>query len=68
MTLQLTCGQAIIKFFENQYIEQFDGSYLPLIYGYWGIFGHGNVSGIGEALEQGSSTNGSNPTIKYFRG
>ncbi len=48
-TLQLTTAQAIIKYLSNQYIE-IDGDELRLFGGGFGIFGHGNVSCLGEAL------------------
>ena len=38
-----------------QKIEQFDGSFEMAFKGVWGIFGHGNVAGIGEALEKHKS-------------
>lgn len=48
-TVQLTTAQAIIKYLSNQYIE-IDGEELRLFGGGFGIFGHGNVSCLGEAL------------------
>ena len=62
--IRMTCAQAVIEFFRNQHVEQLDGSFAPMVYGYWGIFGHGNVCGLGEALEEGSSSS----RLKYFRG
>lgn len=50
-TLELTTAQAIIQFLANQYVER-DGQRNPFFAGCWGIFGHGNVAGIGQALEQ----------------
>jgi hypothetical protein len=55
-TVRLTCAQAVIEFFQNQLVEQLDGSFQPMVYGYWGIFGHGNVCGIGQALEERERT------------
>ena len=52
-TVRLTVAQALIKFLDNQYIE-FDGKVTKFIEGIFGIFGHGNVLGIGQALEQDS--------------
>lgn len=50
-TVRLTVGQAIIRFLVNQYSER-DGVEQRLIAGAFGIFGHGNVAGIGQALLQ----------------
>jgi len=49
MTTRLTVAQAIVRFLEQQYVER-DGAETPFFAGCWGIFGHGNVAGIGEAL------------------
>ena len=56
--MKLTMAQAIIRYLNNQYIER-DGKENKFIDGVWGIFGHGNVAGIGEALEQ-------NKDLKHF--
>lgn len=48
---KLTVAQALIKFLNNQYVER-DGHELRFINGVWGIFGHGNVAGISQALHQ----------------
>ncbi|AQP48463.1 3D-(3,5/4)-trihydroxycyclohexane-1,2-dione acylhydrolase (decyclizing) [Tessaracoccus aquimaris] len=50
-TVRLTVGQAIIRFLVNQFVES-DGETDRLIVGAMGIFGHGNVAGIGQALLQ----------------
>ena len=50
-TVRLTVGQAVIRFLVNQYTER-DGVERRLIAGAFGIFGHGNVAGIGQALLQ----------------
>ena len=50
-TIRLTVGQAVIRFLVNQYVEH-DGVEERLIAGAFGIFGHGNVAGIGQALLQ----------------
>jgi 3D-(3,5/4)-trihydroxycyclohexane-1,2-dione acylhydrolase (decyclizing) len=52
-TIRLTMAQALIKFLDQQYIEM-DHSENKFFKGVFGIFGHGNVTGIGEALEQES--------------
>ncbi|OOF53059.1 3D-(3,5/4)-trihydroxycyclohexane-1,2-dione acylhydrolase (decyclizing) [Rodentibacter genomosp. 2] len=54
-TTRLTVAQALIKFLDNQYVE-FDGKVTKFIEGVFGIFGHGNVLGIGQALEQESGS------------
>jgi 3D-(3,5/4)-trihydroxycyclohexane-1,2-dione acylhydrolase (decyclizing) len=53
MTTRLTVAQAIVAFLKNQYSER-DGQQQRLINGCFGIFGHGNVAGLGQALEQDS--------------
>ena len=52
-TVKLTTAQALIKFLNQQYI-QVDGEEYPFVEGIFNIFGHGNVLGIGQALEQDS--------------
>ena len=47
--IHLTTAQAIIKWLENQYIE-IDGTEYRVCGGGFGIFGHGNVTCLGEAL------------------
>jgi 3D-(3,5/4)-trihydroxycyclohexane-1,2-dione acylhydrolase (decyclizing) len=54
-----TMAQALVLFLKNQYVER-DGSELPFFAGVWGIFGHGNVAGIGQALQQ-------NPDFPYYQ-
>ncbi|MBO0997549.1 3D-(3,5/4)-trihydroxycyclohexane-1,2-dione acylhydrolase (decyclizing) [Bacillus sp. SD075] len=49
-TIRLTMAQALLKFLDNQYVE-FDGKETKFVKGVFGIFGHGNVTGMGEALE-----------------
>ena len=50
-TLRLTVGQAIVRFMAAQHVER-DGVENRFIAGVWGIFGHGNVAGLGQALEE----------------
>lgn len=50
-TIRLTTAQALVKFLDNQYIE-FDGVEQKFVRGIFTIFGHGNVLGLGQALEQ----------------
>ncbi|MGH7186742.1 MAG: thiamine pyrophosphate-binding protein, partial [Pseudomonadota bacterium] len=47
-------AQALIAFLSAQHIER-DGHAQPFFAGVWGIFGHGNVAGIGQALQQQSA-------------
>lgn len=49
--VRLTVGQAIVRFLVNQYVEH-DGEEHRFVSGAFGIFGHGNVLGIGQALLQ----------------
>lgn len=49
MKRRLTTAQAIIQFLTQQYVER-DGVQRQFFAGCFGIFGHGNVAGIGEAL------------------
>ncbi len=57
-TRRLTTAQAIIAFLKNQHVER-DGKQNAFFAGVLGIFGHGNVAGIGEALQQ-------NPDFPYI--
>ncbi|MCW2721398.1 3D-(3,5/4)-trihydroxycyclohexane-1,2-dione acylhydrolase (decyclizing) [Pseudonocardia sp.] len=47
--MRLTVAQAVVRFLANQYSER-DGVEHRLIPGCFGIFGHGNVAGVGQAL------------------
>jgi 3D-(3,5/4)-trihydroxycyclohexane-1,2-dione acylhydrolase (decyclizing) len=58
MTQRLTTAQAIIRFLKAQFVER-DGSRNAFFAGCFGIFGHGNVAGIGQALQQ-------NPDFPYY--
>lgn len=53
-TLRLTMAQAIVRFLSRQSVER-DGMERPLFAGMFGIFGHGNVTGLGQALEESDS-------------
>lgn len=57
-TIRLTMAQAIIRFLKAQYIER-DGVEQPFFAGCLGIFGHGNVAGIGQALQE-------HPDFRYY--
>jgi len=58
-TKRLTMAQAVIAFLKNQYVAR-DGVERPFFAGCFGIFGHGNVAGIGQALQQ-------NPDFRYYQ-
>ncbi|WP_332664095.1 3D-(3,5/4)-trihydroxycyclohexane-1,2-dione acylhydrolase (decyclizing) [Aeromicrobium sp.] len=49
MTVRLTVAQALVRFLEAQHVER-DGVENAFFAGCWGIFGHGNVAGVGQAL------------------
>jgi 3D-(3,5/4)-trihydroxycyclohexane-1,2-dione acylhydrolase (decyclizing) len=51
-TMKMTMAQALLKFLDNQYILV-DGEETKFVQGVLGIFGHGMVVGLGEALESG---------------
>ncbi|MED0826760.1 3D-(3,5/4)-trihydroxycyclohexane-1,2-dione acylhydrolase (decyclizing) [Bacillus pacificus] len=50
-TVRMTTAQALVKFLNQQYVE-FDGEQQKFIKGIFTIFGHGNVVGLGQALEE----------------
>jgi 3D-(3,5/4)-trihydroxycyclohexane-1,2-dione acylhydrolase (decyclizing) len=50
-TVRLTTAQALVRFLANQYVER-DGVDHRFFAGCLGIFGHGNVAGVGQALQQ----------------
>ena len=52
-TIRLTTAQALVKFLDNQYLNV-DGVETKFVKGIFAIFGHGNVLGLGQALEQDS--------------
>lgn len=52
-TRRLTVAQALVQFLAAQHTER-DGQRQRLVGGCWGIFGHGNVAGLGQALLQHS--------------
>lgn len=57
-TRRVTMAQALVGFLKNQYVER-DGRESPFFAGAWGIFGHGIVAGLGQALQQ-------NPDFRYY--
>jgi 3D-(3,5/4)-trihydroxycyclohexane-1,2-dione acylhydrolase (decyclizing) len=50
-TVRLTMAQAVVAFLAQQHVER-DGIERQFFGGCWGIFGHGNIAGIGQALQQ----------------
>jgi len=60
-TIRLTTAQAIIRYLASQFIE-IDGQEMRLCGGGFGIFGHGNVTCLGEAL------NGMREELPLYRG
>ena len=54
-TIRLTAAQAAVRFLAAQR-SVVDGAEVPLFAGCWGIFGHGNVAGLGEALYHARET------------
>lgn len=48
-TRRMTTAQALVRFLAAQFSER-DGDRRRLVAGTWGIFGHGNVAGLGQAL------------------
>jgi 3D-(3,5/4)-trihydroxycyclohexane-1,2-dione acylhydrolase (decyclizing) len=58
-TVRLTAAQATIRFLSRQYTER-DGKQQAFFAGCFGIFGHGNVAGIGQALQE-------SPAFRYYQ-
>jgi len=56
-TRRVTMAQALVGFLKNQYVER-DGGEHPFFAGAWGIFGHGIIAGVGQALQE-------NPDFPY---
>ncbi len=63
MTVRLTVAQALVRFLANQHSER-DGLRQRLFAGCFGIFGHGNVAGVGQALLQARQTGEAD--LKYY--
>jgi 3D-(3,5/4)-trihydroxycyclohexane-1,2-dione acylhydrolase (decyclizing) len=59
--MRLTAAQALVRFLAAQYVER-DGVEHRFFGGCFGIFGHGNVAGIGEALYE------SRELLTYYQG
>lgn len=58
-TIRMTMAQALVRFLKNQYVER-DGVEHRFFHGAWGIFGHGCIAGIGQALLE-------NPDFRYYQ-
>src|SRR6476659_8961061 len=56
-SFRLTTGQALVRFLGRQYVER-DGKRNRFIEGIWGIFGHGNVAGLGQGIVELSRAEG----------
>jgi 3D-(3,5/4)-trihydroxycyclohexane-1,2-dione acylhydrolase (decyclizing) len=57
----MTMAQALVRFLDAQYVEE-DGKEYKFVKGVFGIFGHGNVVGLGEALVEGRHS------LTYYQG
>jgi 3D-(3,5/4)-trihydroxycyclohexane-1,2-dione acylhydrolase (decyclizing) len=51
LTIRLTTSQALVRYLMNQRVD-FDGEQQRFFAGMWGIFGHGNIGGVAEALQE----------------
>jgi len=60
-TIRMTMAQALVRFLDNQYVSV-DGEEIKFVEGIATIFGHGNVCGLGQALDQNRGS------LKYFQG
>jgi 3D-(3,5/4)-trihydroxycyclohexane-1,2-dione acylhydrolase (decyclizing) len=59
---RLTTGQALVRFIARQFVER-DGRQNRFIEGIWGIFGHGNVAGLGQGIVEFSQAEG----LRFYR-
>lgn len=59
-TIRLTMAQALIRFLKNQYVTRDGSTPQPFFAGCFGIFGHGNLAGVGQALQE-------NPDFRYYQ-
>ncbi len=66
-TIRLTVGQAVVRFLAAQYSER-DGTRHRLIEGCFGIFGHGNVAGLGQALLEAELAADPGSGLRYWQG
>ncbi|WP_338539125.1 3D-(3,5/4)-trihydroxycyclohexane-1,2-dione acylhydrolase (decyclizing) [Janibacter terrae] len=63
-TVRLTVAQALVRFLGHQWSER-DGQRQRLVEGCLGIFGHGNVAGVGQALLQEELAADGEPPLPY---
>jgi 3D-(3,5/4)-trihydroxycyclohexane-1,2-dione acylhydrolase (decyclizing) len=70
-TVRLSVGQAVVRFLAAQYSER-DGTRHRLIEGCFGIFGHGNVAGLGQGLLEAALSpglpSGPGAGLRYWQG
>src|SRR5665648_335043 len=59
--IKMNMAEELVKFLDNQYLN-IDGEEIKFVQGICGIFGHGNVVGLGEALESDENS------LKYYQG
>ena len=64
-TVRLTVAQAVVRFLAAQHVER-DGAENRFFAGCFGIFGHGNVAGIGQALLEDAATTADGPGLRYL--
>jgi len=64
-TIRMTTAQAIVRFLARQYVER-DGREQRFFAGMFGIFGHGNVTGLGQALEEVGQASGEEG-LRYYQ-
>ena len=57
-TVRLTTAQALVRWMTAQRSELLDGTEVPLFAGVFAIFGHGNVLGLGTALQEAAGFEG----------
>ncbi|MCL6602194.1 MAG: 3D-(3,5/4)-trihydroxycyclohexane-1,2-dione acylhydrolase (decyclizing) [Paenibacillus sp.] len=60
-TIRLTTAQALVKFLDQQYVD-FGGGPERFVHGIFTVFGHGNVLGLGQALQEAPGT------LKVYQG
>lgn len=60
-TIRMTMAQAVVRFLDSQYVE-FDGREQKFVEGIATIFGHGNVCGLGQAIDEDPGQ------LRYFQG
>src|SRR6266436_1173479 len=61
-SVRLTVGQSLVRFVAGQYVER-SGRENRFIEGFWGIFGHGNVGGLGQGIVEFAEQEG----LRFYR-